>query len=90
VLLIAAGPVTAVPLLLFASAARRLPLSALGFIQYVAPVMQFIIGVAVLHEAMPPERWAGFALVWVALAVLSFDLVRNARRSRLDPVAPSV
>jgi chloramphenicol-sensitive protein RarD len=90
VLLIAAGPVTAVPLLLFATAARRLPLSALGFIQYLTPVMQFVIGVVVLHEAMPPERWAGFALVWVALAVLSVDLVRGARRSRLDAVAPSV
>nr|WP_210507867.1 EamA family transporter RarD [Naasia sp. SYSU D00057] len=82
-LLIAAGPVTAVPLLLFATAARRLSLSALGFIQYAAPILQFIIGVAVLHEPMPPERWAGFVLVWVALAVLSADLVRSARRARV-------
>ena len=86
-LLIAAGPVTAVPLLLFATAARRLSLSALGFIQYAAPILQFIIGVAVLHEPMPPERWAGFVLVWVALAVLSVDLVRSARRARVVAVA---
>ena len=62
-----AGVVTAVPLLLFAAAARRLPLIYMGFIQYVAPVLQFLVGVFVLHEAMPPERWVGFALVWVAL-----------------------
>jgi chloramphenicol-sensitive protein RarD len=89
-LLVGAGPVTAVPLLLFATAARRLPLSALGFIQYLTPILQFVLGVTVLHEAMPPERWAGFALVWVALAVLSVDLVRGARRSRVVAVAPGV
>jgi len=87
-LLIAAGPVTAVPLLLFASAARRLPLTVLGFVQYLAPLLQFVIGVAVLHEPMPLERWIGFSLVWVALAVLSFDAVRGTRRARALAVAP--
>jgi len=80
--------VTAVPLLLFATAARRLPLTVLGFIQYLAPIMQFTIGVAVLHEPMPLERWVGFALVWTALAVLSFDAVRGNRRARAAVVAP--
>ncbi|WP_210479707.1 EamA family transporter RarD [Naasia sp. SYSU D00948] len=89
-MLVLAGPVTAVPLLLFASAARRLPLTALGFIQYMAPILQFAIGVAVLHEEMPPERLAGFALVWVALAVLSFDLVRSTRRARALAIAPGI
>ena len=86
-LLIAAGPVTAVPLLLFATASRRLPLSLLGFVQYVTPVMQFILGVIVLHEQMTPERWLGFGLVWLALAVLTVDLVRGARprASRFPP-----
>ncbi len=87
-LLIAAGPVTAVPLLLFAAAARRLPLTVLGFVQYLAPLLQFTIGVAVLHEPMPLERWIGFGLVWVALAVLSFDAVHGTRRARALALAP--
>nr|WP_244857896.1 EamA family transporter RarD [Agromyces archimandritae] len=81
-LLIGSGIITAVPLLLFAAASRRLPLIALGFIQYFAPVIQFIVGVFILHEPMPPERWIGFALVWLALIVLSADLVRGARARR--------
>ena len=66
-LLALAGVVTAVPLLLFAAASRRLPLIYMGFIQYFAPFMQFLVGVVVLQEPMPPERWIGFGLVWVAL-----------------------
>ena len=66
-----AGVVTAVPLLLFAAAARRLPLTVMGFIQYLAPLLQFAFGVAVMGEPMPPERWLGFALVWLALVVLT-------------------
>lgn len=82
VLLLLAGAVTAVPLLFFAAASRRLPLTMMGFIQYFAPFIQFVVGVFVLHEPMPIERWIGFALVWVALAVLTFDLVRGARAAR--------
>lgn len=89
-LLVGAGPMTAAPLLLFATAARRLPLSSLGFIQYLTPVVQFVLGVTVLHEDMPPERWIGFSLVWLALAVLSVDLLRGARRARLLAVAPGI
>lgn len=74
------GVVTATPLLLFSAAARRLPLATLGFVQYLAPAMQFAIGVLVLREPMPPARWAGFALVWVALIVLTVDGARRARR----------
>lgn len=82
VLLVAAGAVTAVPLLLFAAASRRLPLIYMGFIQYFAPFIQFLVGVVILREPMPLERWIGFALVWVALAVLTFDLVRRSRIAR--------
>jgi chloramphenicol-sensitive protein RarD len=89
VLLLLAGAVTAVPLLLFAAASRRLPLIYMGFIQYFAPFIQFLVGVVVLREPMPLERWIGFGLVWVALAVLTFDLVRgvrNARRAAVEPI----
>jgi chloramphenicol-sensitive protein RarD len=88
-LLLAAGVITAVPLLLFASAARRLPLVYLGLSQYLAPVTQFLIGVFLFHELMPPERWLGFALVWIALIVLTVDMLRSnrtARRASLEPV----
>lgn len=79
-LLAAAGPVTAVPLLFFAGAARRLPLSTLGLLQYLAPVMQFTIGVAVRHEPTPPALLSGFALVWVGLAVFTVDALHHQLR----------
>lgn len=81
--LAASGVVTAVPLLLFGSAARRLPLSVVGLLQYVAPTVQFAIGVLVLGEDMPAARWWGFALVWLALVVLSVDGVRAGRAARM-------
>ena len=87
--LLAAGIVTAVPLLLFAAAARRLPLTSMGLIQYFAPILQFLVGVFILHEPMPPERWVGFALVWVALLILTVDMIRSGRaprRASLEPV----
>jgi chloramphenicol-sensitive protein RarD len=84
-LLVAAGPVTAAPLLLYGAAARRIPLATLGTLMYVTPTLQFLWGVLVVGEAMPPVRWAGFVLVWVALAVLTVDLVRATRPSRARP-----
>ncbi len=81
-LLLSAGVVTALPLLAFAAAARRLPLVYMGLIQYLTPVLQFVFGAFVLHEAMPTERWLGFGLVWVALIVLSIDLVATGRARR--------
>lgn len=87
-LLVLAGAVTAIPLLLFAAASRRLPLIYMGFIQYFAPFIQFLVGVVVLQEPMPLERWIGFGLVWVALVVLTFDVVRGRRASRRATVAP--
>jgi len=82
VLLASTGVVTAVPLLLFAAGAARVPLTTTGLLQYVTPVMQLVIGVAVLGERMPLSRWVGFALVWVALVLLTTDMLRTARRGR--------
>lgn len=80
--LLTAGVVTAIPLLLFAAAARRLPLVVIGLVQYLTPVLQFCFGAFILHEAMPPVRWAGFALVWVALIILSIDVIIASHRGR--------
>jgi chloramphenicol-sensitive protein RarD len=86
-LMVSAGVVTAVPLLLFASAARRLPLIYMGFIQYLAPILQLIFGVAVMGEPMPLERWLGFGLVWLALVILTIDMIRVSRAPRMPAVA---
>jgi chloramphenicol-sensitive protein RarD len=75
-LLSLSGFITVGPLLLFAAAARRIPLSTIGLIQYITPVMQFLIGVFVFGEDMPAGRLAGFALVWVALAIMALDGIR--------------
>lgn len=79
-ILAASGLVTAIPLILFGAAASRLPLSLLGLLQYLNPVIQFLIGLLVFGEAMTPGRWAGFILIWCALLVLSWDSLRAARR----------
>jgi chloramphenicol-sensitive protein RarD len=83
-LLIAAGPVTAIPLLLYGVAARRVPLSTIGVLMYLNPILQFVWGVFVVHEAMPATRWIGFALVWVALTVFTVDLIRTNRSGRRE------
>ncbi|MER7052006.1 EamA family transporter RarD [Streptomyces sp. NPDC000351] len=80
-LLAATGVVTAIPLVCFGAAAIRVPLSTLGLLQYLAPVFQFLLGVFYFGEAMPPERWAGFALVWLALTLLTWDALRTAHRT---------
>ncbi|HYD95547.1 MAG TPA: EamA family transporter RarD [Noviherbaspirillum sp.] len=77
-LLAAAGPITAIPLLLFASGARRIPLSLLGLLQYIGPSLQLLLGVWLYHEPFGGARLAGFALIWSALAVYSMEgLWRN-------------
>ncbi|MFF2778082.1 EamA family transporter RarD [Streptomyces sp. NPDC058052] len=81
-LLASTGIVTAIPLICFGAAAIRVPLSTLGLLQYLAPTFQFVLGIVYFHEAMPPERWAGFSLVWLALTILTWDALRTARRSR--------
>lgn len=81
-LLASAGVVTAVPLLLFAAAARRVPLVTIGLLQFITPVLQLISGVLLLGETMAPSRWLGFAIVWIALLVLTFDAVHSVRTRR--------
>jgi chloramphenicol-sensitive protein RarD len=73
---------TAIPLLLFAAAAQRLPMVTLGLLFYVTPAMQLTWGVLVGNEPMPPMRWVGFALIWVALLVFTVDAVRRSRADR--------
>ncbi|GIH22400.1 protein RarD [Acrocarpospora phusangensis] len=76
-LLVGGGIVTAVPLLAFTAAAIRVPMSIIGILQYIAPVLQFLLGVFVAHESMPASRWAGFLVVWLALCVFTWDSLRN-------------
>lgn len=80
-LLASTGLVTAVPLLLFAMAARRVPLVTIGLLQFISPVLQFVTGLA-LGEHMTPARWNGFGIVWVALACLVADSLRARGTSR--------
>ncbi|WP_069171224.1 EamA family transporter RarD [Streptomyces griseus] len=89
-LLAATGLITAIPLVAFGAAAIRVPLSVLGLLQYLAPVFQFALGILYFHEAMPPERWAGFALVWVALMLLTWDALRTGRRTRAEALRLAV
>jgi len=86
--LLSAGAVTSIPLLLFGAAVRRLPLSIIGLMQYIAPILQFLFGVVLMSEPMPLERWIGFGLVWVALVILSADALR-ARKIRLHSAPPA-
>ncbi|HEX2317000.1 MAG TPA: EamA family transporter RarD [Thermomonospora sp.] len=94
ILLFCSGVVTAVPLMLFNAAAIRIPMSTVGMLQYLAPVLQFMIGLLVQHEPMPASRWVGFLLVWAALAILTVDGLRAAHRTRRpaarapDPLEP--
>jgi chloramphenicol-sensitive protein RarD len=76
-LLVGGGIVTMVPLLAFGAAAVRIPLSMIGLLQYLAPILQFTFGVLVFREHMPPERWLGFGIVWLALIVLTIDGTRR-------------
>jgi chloramphenicol-sensitive protein RarD len=78
-ILVGFGILTAIPLILFGAAASRVPLSTIGFIQYLTPTIQFSIGFFVFGEPMPAVRWVGFALVWVSLAILTFDALKRKR-----------
>ncbi|BBY15576.1 EamA family transporter RarD [Mycolicibacterium litorale] len=92
-LLLLAGPVTAIPLLLFAAAAQRLPMVTLGLLFYINPGLQMAWGVLIGHEPMPVARWIGFALIWVALALQAADAVRRRgprqRGARPEPAPPA-
>ncbi|WP_427172200.1 EamA family transporter RarD [Arthrobacter sp. 92] len=80
-LLAASGIITAVPLLFFGASARRLPMTTIGLLQYFAPVLQFIVALTVFKETMTADRWIGFGVVWLALVVLTVDMLAVARRS---------
>jgi chloramphenicol-sensitive protein RarD len=83
-LLVAAGPITAIPLLLFAAAARRIPLATLGLMQYIAPSLQLILGVYIFNESFSGDRLAGFVTIWIALALYSLEGLRHTfRREKL-------
>jgi chloramphenicol-sensitive protein RarD len=83
-LLAASGVITAIPLLLFASGARQITLVLLGILQYIAPTIQFILGVTVFGETVTPQRLTGFALVWLALALYTFEgVVVGGQRARV-------
>ncbi|HYY10992.1 MAG TPA: EamA family transporter RarD [Kineosporiaceae bacterium] len=81
-LLVSVGVATVVPLLFFAAAARRVPLSTIGLLQYMTPTLQLLCGVLLLGERMSTPRWVGFGLVWVALVLLTADMLRTATRRR--------
>lgn len=85
--LLCAGPLTAVPLLLFAAGARRIPLTTLGLIQYISPSMQFALGAFVYHEPLAPARLVAFALIWAALAVYSLEGLWTVRRTATGTAA---
>lgn len=80
-LLVSSGVITAVPLLFFGASARRLPMTTIGLLQYFAPVLQFVVALAVFHEAMTLDRWIGFGVVWLALLVLTVDMLAVARKN---------
>lgn len=79
-LLVLSGLITTAPLLLFGMAAKRLPLSTIGMIQYLTPTMQMLWALFVTQEYLSPARWAGFIIIWVAVAIYLFDLTRRARQ----------
>jgi chloramphenicol-sensitive protein RarD len=88
-LLIAAGPITAIPLLMFAAGARQIPLATLGLLQYLAPTLQLLLGVWLFGEAFGGERMAGFAIIWLALAVYSLESIWQNWRPGLAPPSRS-
>ena len=86
-LLMAGGVITAVPLLLFATAARRMSYAALGFVQFLPPTLQFLLSLFVFHEPLKPAQLACFVLIWISIAVFSFDMLRKMRAERMIEVA---
>ena len=86
-LLIGSGPITAVPLFLFAYGARALPYSTVGVLQYIAPSLQLVCGVALYHESFPAARAAGFGVIWVALLIYAADAWRSTRARRARDAA---
>jgi len=90
VLSIGSGVITALPLVWFAAAARRLPLSTVGLIQYIAPTLQLSLAVGLFGEHVEPMKWAAFGLIWVALGIFTFDMLSGQSRSPVDTRPPRV
>lgn len=87
-ILVGFGIMTAVPLILFGAAASRVPLSTIGFIQYLTPMLQFLTAFFILGEPMPAVRWIGFSLVWLSLLILTLDALRARRKSlQIQPIS---
>ena len=84
ILLIMAGPITAIPLLLFAAGARKIPLSILGLLQYLSPTIQFMLGVWLFHEAFSSDRLVGFLMIWAALALFAGEGLWRSQTSKKD------
>lgn len=80
--IIAGGPMTAVPLLLFATAARALPYTTIGFLQFISPTIVFLLGLTVFGEELKPAQLVCFALIWTAIALFTWDMLQNARRAQ--------
>lgn len=87
VLLMSAGIITAVPLILFGAGARRLPLYVIGLIQFSTPILTFLMAIFVFQEPMSTTRWIGVFIIWVAVAVLVFDMLRHGNANRLARAA---
>jgi chloramphenicol-sensitive protein RarD len=81
------GPMTAVPLLMFAFAARRLPYTIMGFFQFLSPTIVFLLGLLVFHEALNTAQLACFVVIWCAVALFVWDILRGTRVEALNPVA---
>lgn len=81
-LMICSGALTAIPLMLFASGAKRIPLTWIGLMQYSTPISGFLLGIFVFHEAMSPSRWVGFSIIWAALVFLTVDIFVSTARGR--------
>ncbi len=79
------GPMTAVPLVLFAFAARRLPYTAMGFLQFISPTIVFLLGLLVFREALNAAQLACFVAIWAAIGLFIWDIVRGGRRSAVAP-----
>lgn len=86
VLLVGTGVITAIPLLMFGTAATKVSMTTLGLLQYTAPIVQFAVGLLVFHEAMTTARWVGFGLVWLALVVITVESLVSRRRTALRPI----
>lgn len=84
------GAMTAIPLLLFATAARALPYSTIGFLQFISPTIVFILGLTLFQQELKPAQLVCFVLIWTAIALFTWDMLHNARRDREARLAGGV